>query len=102
MDLLKNADAVIVGGGVMGASTAYHLALKGCKNVVLLEHDPLFGQEATGKGAGGICYQFATEINIRLSLLSFPMLVRFEEELGQAIDLRRCGYLFFFSPGKRM
>jgi sarcosine oxidase subunit beta len=96
MDLPKNADAVIVGGGVMGASTAYHLALKGCKNVVLVERDPLFGQEATGKCAGGIRYQFATEINIRLSLLSLPMLDRFEEELGQAIDLRRCGYLFLF------
>jgi len=97
MDLPKHAEVVIVGGGVMGASTAYHLALKGCKKVVLLERDPLFGQGATGKCAGGIRYQFATEINIRLSLLSLPMLDRFEEELGQAIDLRHCGYLFLLT-----
>ena len=90
----KAAEVVVIGGGVMGASTAYHLASKGCPNVVLLERNPLFGQEATGKCAGGIRYQFATEINIRLSLLSLPMLDRFEEELGQAVDLRRCGYLF--------
>jgi sarcosine oxidase subunit beta len=97
MGIPKIADVVIVGGGVMGASTAFHLALKGCKKVVLLERDPLFGQEATGKCAGGIRYQFATEINIRLSLLGLPMLDRFEEELGQAIDLRRCGYLFLLT-----
>jgi sarcosine oxidase subunit beta len=97
MDLPKIADVVVVGGGVMGASTAYHLALKDGANVVLLERNPLFGQEATGKCAGGIRYQFATEINIRLSLTSLPMLDRFEEELGQAIDLRRCGYLFLLT-----
>ncbi|MBI4758448.1 MAG: FAD-binding oxidoreductase [Chloroflexi bacterium] len=97
MDLPKIADVVVVGGGVMGASTAYHLAIKGCADVVLLERNSLFGQEATGKCAGGIRYQFATEINVRLSLISLPMLDRFEEELGQAIDLRRCGYLFLLT-----
>jgi sarcosine oxidase subunit beta len=96
-DLPKSAEVVIVGGGVMGASTAYHLALRGCRNVTLLERNPLFGQEATGKCAGGIRYQFATEMNIRLSLLSLPMLDRFERELGQPIDLRRCGYLFLLT-----
>ena len=102
MELPKSADVVIVGGGVMGASTAYHLARKGSRNVVLLERNSLFGQEATGKCAGGIRYQFATEINIRLSLLSLPMLDRFEEELGQAIDLRTCGYLFLLTREEDM
>jgi len=97
MEPPKFADVVIVGGGAMGASTAYHLALKGCKDVVLLERHSLFGQETSGKCAGGIRYQFSTEINIRLSILSLPMLDRFEEELGQAIDLRRCGYLFLLT-----
>ena len=91
------AEVVVIGGGVMGASTAYHLAKKGCKDVVLLERNLLFGQEATGKCAGGIRYQFGTEINVRLSLVSLPMLDRFEEELGQPIDLRRCGYLFLLT-----
>jgi sarcosine oxidase subunit beta len=97
MDLPKTADVVIVGGGVMGASTAYHLALKGCRNVLLLEREPFFGMQATGKCAGGIRYQFSTEINVRLSQLSLPMLGRFEEELGQPIDLRYCGYLFLLT-----
>jgi sarcosine oxidase subunit beta len=88
---------VIIGGGVMGASAAYHLALKGCQDIVLLEKQPFFGQGATGKCAGGIRYQFSTEINIRLSQLSLPMLERFEEETGQAIDLRWPGYLFLLT-----
>ena len=97
MDLPSTAEVVVIGGGVMGASTTYHLARKGCPNVILLERHPFFGQEATGKCAGGIRYQFATEINVRLSLLSLPMLDRFHEELGQAIDRRYCGYLFLLT-----
>ena len=96
-DLPSTADVVIVGGGVMGASTAYHLGLKGCQNVLLLEREPFFGTQATGRCAGGIRYQFSTEINVRLSLLSLPMLDRFEEELGQPIDRRRIGYLFLLT-----
>jgi sarcosine oxidase subunit beta len=90
----KAADVVVIGGGVMGASTAYHLALRGQKNVVLLEKDEFFGQEATGRCAGGVRYQFSTEVNVRLSLQSLPMLDRFKDETGQEINFRKCGYLF--------
>jgi sarcosine oxidase subunit beta len=92
--LPKTADIVIIGGGVMGASTAYHLAVRGQKNVLLLEKDEFFGQEATGRCAGGVRFQFSTEINVRLSLLSLPMLDRFKDEIGQEINFRKCGYLF--------
>ncbi len=92
--LPDTADIVIIGGGVMGVSTAYHLARRGGQRIVLLERHPFLGAEATGKCAGGIRYQFSTEINIRLSQLSLPMLERFEDEIGQAIDLRWPGYLF--------
>lgn len=97
MNLPKTAEVVIIGGGVMGASTAYHLALRGCQDVLLLERESFLGMEATGKCAGGIRYQFGTEINVRLSQLSLPMLDRFEEELGQPIDLHYCGYLFLLT-----
>ena len=95
--LPEKAQIVIIGGGVMGASVAYHLALKGCNDVVLLEKEPFFGQGATGRCAGGIRYQFSTEINIRLSQLSLPMLEVFEGETGQAIDLQWPGYLFLLT-----
>jgi sarcosine oxidase subunit beta len=96
----KTADVVIIGGGVMGASTAYHLALRGQKNILLLEKDEFFGQEATGRCAGGVRYQFSTEINVRLSILSLPMLERFKEETGQEINFRKCGYLFVLTQSE--
>lgn len=95
--LPKTADIVIIGGGVMGASTLYHLVARGQRRVVLLEKEPFFGTGATGRCAGGVRYQFATEINIRLSLVSLPMLERFEEEIGYPIDYRPIGYLFFLT-----
>ena len=94
MTLPNTADFIIIGGGVMGASTAYHLAARGYRNIVLLEKEDFFGLGATGRCAGGVRYQFGTEINVRLSIESLPMLERFEAEIGQAIDYRKCGYLF--------
>ena len=93
MEIPNTADIVIIGGGVMGASAAYHLAMRGSKNVVLLEKEEFFGTGATGRCAGGVRYQFSTEINVRLSLESLPMIERFKEELGQDVDYRQCGYL---------
>jgi sarcosine oxidase subunit beta len=81
----------------MGTSLAYHLAVRGQRNVVLLERSELFGQGATGKCAGGVRHQFASEINIRLSTESIKMLERFETEPGHAIGLRQCGYLFMLT-----
>ena len=95
--LPETADVVIIGGGVMGVSTAYHLARKGNTDVLLLERNQFFGEESTGRCAGGIRYQFSNEIDVRLSLHSIPMLERFADEMGQEIDLRQCGYLFLLS-----
>jgi sarcosine oxidase subunit beta len=90
----QSASVVVIGGGVMGASTAYHLARAGVREVVLLERESFFGLGATGRCAGGIRHQFATEINIRLSLLSLRMLDALEAETGQPALVRKCGYLF--------
>ena len=93
-DLPSTADIVVIGGGVMGASTAYHLAKRSHVKVVLLEKESFFGLGATGRCAGGIRHQFATEVNIRLSLHSLRMLDEFEAETGQPALVRKCGYLF--------
>ena len=93
MDTPTTADIVIIGGGVMGASAAYHLAKCGMKNIVLLEKEEFFGTGATGRCAGGVRYQFSTEINVKLSLESLPMIERFKEEIGQDVNYRQCGYL---------
>lgn len=97
MNIPTTADFIIIGGGVMGASIAYHLAARGQKHILLLEKEDFFGLGATGRCAGGVRYQFATEVNIRLSLASLPMLEIFEVEIGRAIDFHQCGYLFLLT-----
>ena len=79
----------------MGASAAYHLAQRGitARNIVLLEKEDFFGQGATGRCAGGVRYQFSTDINVKLSIASLPMIERFKEEIGQDVSYRQCGYL---------
>ncbi len=100
--LPSHAEVVVIGGGVMGASTAYHLAKRGVHNVVLLEREEFFGQGSTGRCAGGIRHQFSTSINIELSLKSLAMLQNFQQETGQAIDIKLCGYLFLLSTPAQM
>lgn len=92
--LPETADIVIVGGGVMGASTAYHLAHAGAGRVHLLERTAHFEDSATNRCAGGVRYQFSTEVNIRLSQASLAMLARFEEEIGVDSQYDPCGYFF--------
>ncbi|GLY32985.1 FAD-binding oxidoreductase [Kineosporia sp. NBRC 101731] len=87
------ADVVVIGGGVMGLSTAYHLAAAGVENVVLLESGQL-GSGSTGKAAGGVRALFSDEVNIRLGLRGLETLRRFGQDFGQDIDLDISGYLF--------
>jgi len=89
-------DVVIVGGGVIGASIAYHLTTRGVKNVLVLERDTL-GAGSTSKNAGGIRLQFSSEINVLLSQRSIPRFETFADEMGIDIQFQQVGYLFLIT-----
>jgi sarcosine oxidase subunit beta len=93
----SSADAVIVGGGCMGASVAFHLARRGLRRVVLVEREPQLGTGSTGRNAGGVRHQFSHEANIRLSIESIRALEQFEALTGHAADLHQDGYLFLLN-----
>ena len=90
------SDVVIVGGGVIGASIAYHLTARGARNVLVLERGTL-GAGSTGKNAGGIRQQFSSEVNVRLSQRSVPRFERFADEFGIDIQFQQVGYLFLIT-----
>ncbi|MBO4252590.1 NAD(P)/FAD-dependent oxidoreductase [Streptomyces griseorubiginosus] len=90
------AGAVIIGGGVMGVSIAYHLAAAGVRDLVLVERDEL-ASGSTSKAAGGVRAQFSDELNIQLGARSLEAFGRFPEEIGYDIGLHRVGYLFLLS-----
>ena len=95
--LPQTADAVVVGGGCMGASTAYHLAQHGAGRVLLLERETFLGMGSTGRNAGGVRYQFSTPVNVRLSLYSLDVIAHFEDLFGVSADYRPIGYLFLLT-----
>jgi sarcosine oxidase subunit beta len=85
---VETHEVVIVGGGAMGASVAWHLRELGIADVLLLERESL-AAGSTSRSAGGIRTQFSDELNVRIALRS---LAEFERMDG--IELRRYGYLF--------
>jgi sarcosine oxidase, subunit beta len=92
----RTAGAVVIGGGVVGCSIAYHLARRGMRDVVVLERETV-GAGTTSKAAGGIRAQFPTETEIRFSLESIAVFERFTDEFGVDPGYRRIGYLFLVS-----
>jgi sarcosine oxidase subunit beta len=88
------AGILIIGGGVVGSSIAYHLAKRGAGgDVVLLEKNRV-ASGTTAAAVGGIRSQFSTEINIQFSLESVAFWRRWDEEIGLPADYREDGYLF--------
>jgi sarcosine oxidase subunit beta len=98
----SSADVVIIGAGIVGSSIAFHLTEAGCKNVLVLERETRQGLGSTGKSMGGVRAQFATDVNIRMSLYSIPFLDRFEEITGHPSGYKPHGYLFMATNERHM
>jgi sarcosine oxidase subunit beta len=83
-------DVLVVGGGVVGWSVAHHLARAGVRQILVVDR----GGGSTERATGGFRAQFATEVNVRLSLLSREKLLAFQEETGVDPGYQPAGYLF--------
>lgn len=101
-DLPKSAGAVVIGGGSTGASTFYHLALAGVERPLLIERGEL-ASGSTGRAAGGIRFQFADEMNVRIMLRSAPYFEHWKEIIGRHLSylpdlgFHQNGYLLLLS-----
>jgi sarcosine oxidase subunit beta len=91
------ADAVIIGGGVMGCSILYNLAVRGLRNVVLLERD-LLGSGSTGRSSGAIRMHYSNEVHARMAWQSLEVFRNFDQVVGGACGFVQTGYLVFAGP----
>jgi len=99
---MRTAEVVIIGGGIVGSSIAYHLTAAGCKGVLVMERESAPGKGSTGKSMGGVRAQFSTPVNIQMSLYSIPFYSRFDEQLGYPGGYRAQGYLFCATSAAHM
>src|SRR5947207_5656669 len=99
---MRTAEVVIIGGGIVGSSIAYHLSAAACKDVLVIERDSSQGKGSTGKSMGGVRAQFSTPVNIQMSLYSIPFYAAFDEQLGYPCGYRPQGYLFCATSRKHM
>ena len=93
---------VILGGGVMGASVAYHLAARGARDILVIDRAGAPGGGSTSRATGGFRAQYATAINVRLSLLAREKLLRFKDEIGSDCGYQQAGYLWLASSAREM
>lgn len=99
---MESFDVVIIGGGIVGSSVAYHLTAAGCRSVLVLEREAHQGKGSTGKSMGGVRAQFSTPVNIQMSLYSIPFYAEFDERMGHPGGYKPQGYLFLATKPAHM
>ncbi|HEX6575945.1 MAG TPA: FAD-dependent oxidoreductase [Gemmatimonadaceae bacterium] len=100
--MTTKASVAVIGGGVMGASIAYHLARAGVDDVIIIDRAPGPGAGSTGRATGGFRAQFATAINVQMSLMSREALRRFKDETGVDPGYQPVGYLWLASTPQQL
>ena len=92
--MANSADAVVIGGGVMGCSILYNLAVRGVKNPVLLERD-LLGSGSTGRSSGAVRMHYSNEVHARMAWESLRIFQNFDDIVGGECGFTQTGYLVF-------
>ena len=96
--MIPTAEAVIIGGGVMGCSIAYHLAVRGMSGVLLLERDVL-GSGSTGRSTASVHTHFSTEVLARMAWHSLQVFRNFNDVVGGGCGFTETGHLVFAGRG---
>ena len=100
-----NYDIVIIGGGIIGSSVAYHLARDGrAGTIAVIERDITYSEAATPRGSGGIRQLFSLPENIEMARYGLDFYKKFDQTMSSkgdqiSISFRRQGYLFVSDAG---
>src|SRR5437762_7949090 len=99
--MTETADVVIIGAGIMGASTAYHLARERFGRVIVLERETVCSG-STALASGGIRHQYANRVGVELTLQSIVTFERFADEFGVDPQFRQHGYLLLVATEEEL
>ena len=101
---MERFDVIVIGGGVIGASTAFHLARLGAKSVLLLERETI-GAGTTSQSSGILRTHYSVRENVELARRSWEVFTHFPEYLGDdeaSCGLVKCGYLICAAEGEKL